>query len=307
MNNFLATGGDGFTVFNEGTNSLGGAQDIDALIAYFTAAGTTRHRGAATGPDRRAGGLAGTTRELGSSDVPWAPELFSAPALQRVLDRYDSDHMRSVPFFDGLMAGEIDALLGSFAGVPELHHPVRGRIRGESAFRQFVADMTAWMTQHRIEVEHVNFLLTDPRGFEEVVLHLDGDSAEGGRISLPVGLAADHDQDAHGERIIEMRLYFSPWPLTGHHATRLPLLQPDVSLALPDVVEDYQRGLASGGVRVERCTVTDDGRACALEYNVVARDGQDVPPSAGLAVHVYGDGGQLADVRVYGDSEPAAR
>ena len=38
MNNFLATGGDGFTVFNEGTNSLGGAQDIDALVAYFQAA-----------------------------------------------------------------------------------------------------------------------------------------------------------------------------------------------------------------------------------------------------------------------------
>ena len=31
MNNFLASGGDGFTVFNEGTNALGGAQDIDAL------------------------------------------------------------------------------------------------------------------------------------------------------------------------------------------------------------------------------------------------------------------------------------
>jgi 5'-nucleotidase len=38
MNNFLATGGDGFTVFNEGTNALGGAQDIDALVAAFEAA-----------------------------------------------------------------------------------------------------------------------------------------------------------------------------------------------------------------------------------------------------------------------------
>ena len=36
MNNFLASGGDGFTVFNQGTNALGGAQDIDALVAYFT-------------------------------------------------------------------------------------------------------------------------------------------------------------------------------------------------------------------------------------------------------------------------------
>jgi 5'-nucleotidase len=37
MNNFLATGGDGFTVFNEGANPLGGAVDLDAFVAYFQA------------------------------------------------------------------------------------------------------------------------------------------------------------------------------------------------------------------------------------------------------------------------------
>ncbi len=38
MNNFLATGGDGFTVFrDEATDALGGAQDIDAFVAYFGA------------------------------------------------------------------------------------------------------------------------------------------------------------------------------------------------------------------------------------------------------------------------------
>jgi 5'-nucleotidase len=35
MNNFLATGGDGFTVFREGTNPLGGAVDLDAFVDYF--------------------------------------------------------------------------------------------------------------------------------------------------------------------------------------------------------------------------------------------------------------------------------
>jgi 5'-nucleotidase len=35
MNNFLASGGDGFTVFNEGTDPLGGEIDLDALVAYF--------------------------------------------------------------------------------------------------------------------------------------------------------------------------------------------------------------------------------------------------------------------------------
>ena len=35
MNNFLASGGDGFTVFNEGTDPLGGEIDLDALVTYF--------------------------------------------------------------------------------------------------------------------------------------------------------------------------------------------------------------------------------------------------------------------------------
>ncbi len=37
MNSFLATGGDGFTVFNQGTNQVGGAVDIDALEAFLGA------------------------------------------------------------------------------------------------------------------------------------------------------------------------------------------------------------------------------------------------------------------------------
>jgi 2',3'-cyclic-nucleotide 2'-phosphodiesterase (5'-nucleotidase family) len=35
MNNFLASGGDGFSVFNEGTDQVGGEIDINALVAYF--------------------------------------------------------------------------------------------------------------------------------------------------------------------------------------------------------------------------------------------------------------------------------
>lgn len=37
VNNFMATGGDGFTVLLGGTSLLGGAQDIDALTAYLNA------------------------------------------------------------------------------------------------------------------------------------------------------------------------------------------------------------------------------------------------------------------------------
>jgi 5'-nucleotidase len=37
MNSFLASGGDNFSVFNLGTDQLGGDLDLDALEAYFQA------------------------------------------------------------------------------------------------------------------------------------------------------------------------------------------------------------------------------------------------------------------------------
>jgi 5'-nucleotidase len=48
MNNFLASGGDGFSVFNEGTDQLGGEIDLDALVNYFGA-----HSPVAPGPQNR--------------------------------------------------------------------------------------------------------------------------------------------------------------------------------------------------------------------------------------------------------------
>jgi hypothetical protein len=261
--------------------------------------------------------------------------------VQGLLDKYRHEHLRSVPFFDGLLTGEVDALIESFSGVPEVHHPVRGRIKGEGAFRHFVTEMTSWLAERQAKVENVNFLITDHRGVEEAVLHLDGG---GGRVGLPLALAADRDED---RRVVELRLYFSSWPLTGRHANRPPLLQPDVDLHGPDVVDEYQRALATGdveaivgsfepdgymreppgdgyvhrgtdelrahyelffsnggGIPLEQCAVTDDGRTCALEYNVVAWGRTALSPEAGIAVYERGDGGKLAAARVYDDSDP---
>jgi SnoaL-like protein len=276
--------------------------------------------------------------------MPWVPELFSAPVLEEILERRRRERLLAVPFFDGLRTGETEALAGSFVGEPELHHPVRGRIKGASAFERYVADTATWISERNVTVEDVNFVMTPLRGVEEVVLHLDGD---GGRIALPLALAADHTEDM---RLIELRVYFSTWPLTGGHANRPPLLQPDPDLSEPDVVGDYQRALAAGdveavlaafepdasvrepagdaythrgtddlralyerffsndgGIPLEHCAVTDDGRSCALEYNAVAWGRTELPPEAGLAVYVRGDSGKLATARIYDDVDPPLR
>jgi SnoaL-like domain len=39
----------------------------------------------------------------------------------------------TVPYYAGLLTGETDALIDSFAGEPQLHDPVRGRVKGALA------------------------------------------------------------------------------------------------------------------------------------------------------------------------------
>lgn len=147
--------------------------------------------------------------------------------------------------------------------------------------------------------------------------------------------------------MIELRVYFSTWPLTGRHAIRPPFLQPDPDVHEADVVGEYQRALAvgdaeaavrafepdgyarepagggyvhrghdelrslyelvfsnGGGIPLEHCTSTDDGRACALEYNVVRWGQSELPPEAGVAVYVRGESGRLAIARIYDDTHP---
>jgi hypothetical protein len=59
-----------------------------------------------------------------------------------------------------------------------------------------------------------------------------------------------------------------------------------------------------GGIPLEHCAVTDDGRACAIEYNAVRWGRTVLPPQAGIAVYVRGSSGKLAAARIYDDVEP---
>lgn len=185
--------------------------------------------------------------------MPWSPELFSAPARERLEDKW-RQRLGTVPYFEGLMAGEPDALVESFAGEPQLLHPVRGRVKGVGEFRAFIAETADWFARRNVSVEGVEHVLTGGRGLE-VVLHMDGET---GRVDVPHALVADHDPDG---RLEELRIYFSTWAMWARHAQRPPLLQRDPELREADVVGEYQRALAAGDAEAVVATFEPDGYA----------------------------------------------
>ena len=202
--------------------------------------------------------------------MPWLPELFSAPALAKLEEKAQHE-LVTVPFFDGLMAGEPDALVESFAGEPELHHPVRGRIRGARAFEAYVIETKAWLSraQHHGRGRRRTSSTSDAalgRWFSTSTVRPDESIFRSRNV-------ADREPDG---RIDELRIYYSSWPLTGRHANRPPVLQPDPELRESDVVADYQRALAAGDV---------DAIVAAFEPDGYARE-----PAGGQHVHRGPDG-----------------
>jgi len=270
--------------------------------------------------------------------MPWIPELFSAPALEQVERKRELRRLDAVPYYEGLMTGEHEALIRSFAGEPVLHDPQRGRVIGVRAFEAYIGELRSWLSQRNMSLDPVDQVITEPRGFEEVVLHLDGDA---GRVDVPVAIVADRRSDG---RLAELRVYHSMWALTGRHLHRPPVLQRDPDLRMEPAVAAYQRALAAGdvdaivatfqpdgyarepaggafvhrghdlrrfyerwfsnggGIALEHCAVVNDGRACALEYNVVGWGGTALPPEAGVAVYVRGESGGIAAARMYDDA-----
>ena len=137
-----------------------------------------------------------------------------------------------------------------------LHDPLHGRIKGARAFEAYVTDLheLARSAQHRRSTQ-VEDVVTEEHGFEEVVLHLDGES---GRVEVPVAIVADRRSDG---RLLELRVYHSMWPVMGRHVHRPPMLQRDPDLRASDVVAEYQDALAAGDVDAIVATFEPDAYA----------------------------------------------
>jgi hypothetical protein len=274
--------------------------------------------------------------------MPWAPEIATGSAYGARLDRL-RERRAAIPFYDGLQQLEGDALLGSWAGEPDVADPRQGRVRGAAAFRAWVDASKRWLADVQASTRPVDLIVTARRTVEEVALDV---TIDGGRRELPVAVVAERTDRG---LLTAVRVYHSLWPLTGGHEVRAPLLARDPELRMPDVIGEYQRALAGGdleavlasyaddavvrepaggdyvysgkqelrriyglqfanggGISLEHCALTDDGRAGALEYNVVRWGRTAVTPQAGVAVYVRAPSGRLAAGRIYDDAEPPA-
>src|SRR5918994_1373456 len=278
--------------------------------------------------------------------MPWMSEVFTTPmaAARRVQEDEEATSTNdAVPYYEGILADEPDALVRSFAArQPVLDDPRVGYVEGTRELRAFASGTAEWLRERDAVVENVVLTRTSTRTVEEVVLNLLTD--DGRRVELPVAVVSDRNPD---RTLKVIRVYHSTWPLTGEHRVRPPLLPADPALHAEGTPGAYQRALAegdlegilasfephgyarepsgaaylhrgiealrdlyahmfanSGGIGLDHCTLTDDGVRCAIEYNGVRWGNKEIPPQAGVGGFKRGGSGRLGAARIYDDVEP---
>jgi hypothetical protein len=240
-----------------------------------------------------------------------------------------------------LIDGDVEGLFDLFGNTPRINDPRLGWIEG-AAFEPFVAASFDGLAERQASVEHLTTTSTPRGAVEECIVSL---VRRGETVRLPVALAAVIASDvltsihvyhsmwplmgAHAIRapilpaLSDLRL---PAVVERYHTMLAAgnasgiLEQFDVGGVVreADGEEEVHRGrrelqqffgelFTLGGISLDRCSSTDDGTSCALEYNLTAWGRVLLPHQAGIAVYERSGAGVLAAVRLYDDiARPAA-
>ena len=116
--------------------------------------------------------------------MPWMPEVFTAPiaAARRAQEAEATSTNDTVPYYEGILADEPEALVSSFAArQPVLDDPRVGHVEGTRELRAFASGTAEWLRE-RDAVLDVALTRIHTRGG-------GGANSRGrrGKLELPVG------------------------------------------------------------------------------------------------------------------------
>jgi hypothetical protein len=242
-----------------------------------------------------------------------------------------------------LLAGNVSALARRFAAGPVIDDPRAGPVEGNGALEAFVVDTSAWMQERQAKIEPVAEVTDGRRTVSEAVLHLNLLAGPVGLPVAVATERTDDGTDrwlavrvyhslwpligAHrvrsplltpdpAARLTGAVAEYQQGLATGDIDRVLGAFAADAIVREPAGGEYEFRGAGElrriyglmfadgGGIPLRYCTVTDDGTACAIEYNVQRWGAAALPPQCGIAVYVRGAEGRLVAARIYDDVEP---
>jgi len=242
-----------------------------------------------------------------------------------------------------LEQGDAAGLAQAFSGPPVVDDPRSGRIEGREALDRFVGETAVWLDEHVARTMRVATITNEQREVQESVVGLELaddpwflpiavvlDRANGGglreirvyhslwpltgghKVRPPLlqsdpsivlqGAPADYQRALAAGDLGGILDSYEP-----NATTREPSGGRYAYTGAENIRKIYTMMFSNGGgIPLEFCTATDDGTACAIEYNAVHWGKTKMPPQAGIAVYVRGPSGRLSAARIYDDVEPPA-
>ncbi len=238
---------------------------------------------------------------------------------------------------ESLLSGDTVRLQSLFNTDPTIDDPLGGHVDSAAAFCPYFEARHAWLVERQARLEPIRLTQAGIRSVFECLLYLQ----QGGKeIELPLAAVGDHVSatqlsalriyhslwplfEAHRVRppllSLDPSIHLSDVIAEYQHALKVGdipgivgTFEPDGYFREPAGGEWFYQGrtrlneimtlmLTSGGIHLEHCSATDDGVACAIEFNAVQFGKQRLQPQAGVAVYQRGPSGRLHAARVYDD------
>jgi hypothetical protein len=268
--------------------------------------------------------------------MPWFPDFANAVELVRAQTRAAGLADPVAQYFRALNTGDTHALEDVWPGEVVIYDPRAGEIRGHRQLRQFVQQNRSWLTERHARIETLASTVVAGRAVVELLAHLAGDEAT---LAWPVAVVAESPDDrsvvfrtycsqlpVDGERHLRPPIlepgHAHPTDVVARYQDALdagnaeaivgtfapdgyfrePIGPHNLHQGTPQLESFFSRCFsAGGGIGLQHCVVTDDGRRCALEYNCVRWGSHDLPAQAGIGVYERTPDGLLGGVRVYDD------
>ncbi len=240
-------------------------------------------------------------------------------------------------YLENLLVNNLEALQALFAGEPSINDPMIGAVWGSAALAQFASERHSWLTERAAQITPLRITHKDRRSVFEALLQLQlqehivelpiavvGDLASNGKLqavrvyhSMWPLLGTHRVRQALLTKDPTLKLSdtivdYQKALAEGDVDAIVKTFEPDgyfrepagggyIYKGLDEVRKFMGEILGTGGIGLEHCTATDDGVACAIEFNAVTFGPEPLIPQAGVAVYERGPSGKLHAARIYDD------
>lgn len=183
--------------------------------------------------------------------MPWFPDFVGAVELARRQVRAAGQADPVAQYLSALSRADSRDLETAWPGEVVIHDPLAGEVRGHRHVHRFIRENKSWLGELSARTERISSTVVGDRGVVELLAHL---TVDGQQVSWPVSVVAESPD----EQSVTFRTYCHPWPLSGPHRVRPPILGPGPDQP-GDVVGRYQAALSAGNADAVVSAFEPDG------------------------------------------------